>query len=78
MKAVGRKKHTSWKNLPSFFDVSGSVSVATFGARRLPEIKALWAQVEQQKTQLPSIGAKALESGGGKTSSRHLRRRTTR
>ncbi|GAX13422.1 ribonuclease P/MRP protein subunit POP1 [Fistulifera solaris] len=77
MKAVGRKKHTSWKNLPSFFDVSGSVSVATFGARRLPEIKALWAQVEQQNTQLPSISAKALESGGGKKSSRHLRRRTT-
>lgn len=68
-----KRKRTDWKDLPAFLDASASVSATTFGARRLPEIKALWnAQLE---TTLATD--QKLQSSGGKTSSRHLRRRTT-
>ena len=69
-----------------FLDASASVHAGLFGARRLPEIKALWRNIagDQLKsshdtagdagrsTKTRRIGA----SGGGKISSRHLRRRT--
>lgn len=68
-----KRKRPDWKNLPAFLDSSASVSATTFGARRLPEIKALWnAQPESSAT-----FEQKLQSNGGKTSSRHLRRRTT-
>ena len=73
------------RDLPSFLDASASVSATTFGARRLPEIKALWS-VEKHRSSLPLQQSTAsaasstvldggLASGGGKTASRHLRRR---
>ena len=71
-----------------FLDASATVHAGLFGARRLPEIKALWRnmvsdQLESESahdaagdgggsTKTRRIGA----SGGGKISSRHLRRRT--
>jgi len=67
------RKRQGWKDLPAFLDASASVSATTFGARRLPEIKALWSA--QSQTAL-TIGQE-YKSDGGKTSSRHLRRRTT-
>ena len=68
-----KRKRPDWKNLPAFLDSSASVSATTFGARRLPELKALWnAQPESSAT-----ADQKLQSNGGKTSSRHLRRRTT-
>lgn len=54
-------------------DASASVAATTFGARRLPEIKALW-----NAQPLTSLSATLeYKSGGGKTSCSHLRRRTT-
>ncbi|EJK65796.1 hypothetical protein THAOC_13308 [Thalassiosira oceanica] len=69
-----------------FLDASASVHAGLFGARRLPEIKALWRSIVSDQlesshdaagdgggsTKTRRIGA----SGGGKISSRHLRRRT--
>lgn len=60
---------------PEFCDASAAVSALTFGARRLPEVKALWSNLQQQKK--PCKAETGLLSGGGKTSSRHLRRRAT-
>jgi len=66
---------SSWKrNLPDFLDASSSVSIGPFGARRLPELKALHNAVSK-KQMLNHIDG-ALLSGGRSTSSRHLRRRT--
>lgn len=70
----------SWKDLPGFCDASASLSAATFGARRLPEIKSLWTQAclqQQGDETLDAAPEDFLKSGGGKTSSRHLRRRAT-
>lgn len=75
----------AWKrarDLPAFLDASATVSASTFGSRRLPEIKALWnAATKDVDGNNPSIMSipteEPLKSSGGKTSSRHLRRRTT-
>jgi hypothetical protein len=66
------------RDLPAFLDASASVSATTFGARRLPEIKALW-RVEKRRPllQATTTVSEGLASGGGKTASRHLRRRAT-
>lgn len=64
----------AWKRaseLPDFLDASASVSASTFGARRLPEIKALWNVAVSSEKQPED----SLKSSGCKTSSRHLRRR---
>lgn len=70
-----------WKRepLPAFCDATASVSATQFGARRVPEIKALWKKVrgEDDATSSYTFDVKALQSGGRKTSSRHLRRRAT-
>ena len=68
------------KDLPAFLDASATVSASTFGARRLPEIKALWkannsTNINAATFSIPTT--EPLKSTGGKTSSRHLRRRTT-
>ena len=82
-------KPPAWKDLPSFLDASASVAVATFGARRLPEIKDMWVasltkgvdddgdETRKKAHIIPSVSLQALRSGGGKKSSRHLRRRAT-
>jgi hypothetical protein len=72
----------AWKraqDLPAFLDASASVAASTFGARRLPEIKSLWNASLKRKGLLGPIipTEEPLKSCGGKTSSRHLRRRTT-
>ena len=70
-------------NTHQFLDSSATVHAGLFGARRLPEIKSLWRHVVQNEANLEhnsqpyqtttiTVG----ESGGGKISSRHLRRRT--
>ena len=60
---------------PAFTDVTASVSAAQFTARRLPELKQLYVQRKfVASTLLDTIG---FQSGGGRTSSRHLRRRAT-
>ena len=61
-------------DLPAFLDASASVSATTFGARRLPEIKSLWRVCVDNQPTITFNGG--LRSGGGKTASRHLRRRT--
>lgn len=85
------KFQPAWKKaleLPKFLDASATVSVTLYGARRLPEIKALWKQTTtnndknkndalSQDLQRPIPTIEPLKSTGGKTSSRHLRRRTT-
>jgi hypothetical protein len=116
-----RDQHVSYKkwikqqghdyNTHQFLDASATVHAGLFGGRRLPEIKALWRQLVQEKVNIavqkksPLIAEKnddaaegkreniilerrrgggregeAIrrpgESGGGKISSRHLRRRT--
>lgn len=90
-----QQRYVPWKALPTFCDATGSVSVTTFVARRLPEIKTLWSVTaasaatttttttsttlsvtkSSPKHLLVVQPIKALESGGCKTSSRHLRRR---
>ena len=78
-----RKRHRpSWKKeQPAFLDASASVSASTFGARRIPELKQLYLQRHQCSTLAKEISVVAqdvaFQSGGGQTSSRHLRRRTT-
>lgn len=72
-----RRGGPSWKNLPAFLDASASVSAGTFGARRLVELEKLYQQHHQQNKQVPKNAVPSLQSGGGKTSRRHLRRRTT-
>jgi ribonuclease P/MRP protein subunit POP1 len=77
------KNKQSWKrsnqhsttSAPAFTDVTASVSAATFPARRLPELRQLY---QQRKFLTPSLlDTSGFESGGGKTSSRHLRRRAS-
>lgn len=70
-------------NTHQFLDSSATVHAGLFGARRLPEIKSLWRHVVQNEVNLQQNSQqdqlttrKAGESGGGKISSRHLRRRT--
>ena len=70
-------------NTHQFLDSSATVHAGLFGARRLPEIKSLWRHVVQNEMDLKHNSEqeqiatrKAGESGGGKISSRHLRRRT--
>eukprot|EP00531_Pseudo-nitzschia_arenysensis_P006300 CAMPEP_0116118916 /NCGR_PEP_ID=MMETSP0329-20121206/2363_1 /TAXON_ID=697910 /ORGANISM="Pseudo-nitzschia arenysensis, Strain B593" /LENGTH=807 /DNA_ID=CAMNT_0003612583 /DNA_START=42 /DNA_END=2465 /DNA_ORIENTATION=+ len=77
------KRGNDWREGPAFLDATSSISVSTFGARRLPELKNLYFQARFQDGN-PSYRddsivheRKNLMSGGGKRSSRHLRRRTT-
>lgn len=75
-------------NTHQFLDASATVNAGLFSARRLPEIKGLWRRVvrDQLNTTIAAgsddsnaceVGfRRAGESGGGKISSRHLRRRT--
>jgi len=77
-----KKQRSHDYNTHQFLDASATVHAGLFGARRLPEIKSLWRQMVQgelstaindkQSTTVRRAG----ESGGGKISSRHLRRRT--
>jgi hypothetical protein len=70
-----KRRRLTWQDLPDFCDASSTVASATFAARRLDEIQALWQHNGQHKqNQNPED---SLKSGGGKTSSRHLRRRAT-
>lgn len=77
-------------NTHQFLDASATVHAGLFGARRLPEIKSLWRQTMQgelnnntlhnsdanERPTGPIRRAGDSDSGGGKISSRHLRRRT--
>eukprot|EP00537_Pseudo-nitzschia_pungens_P016211 CAMPEP_0172410894 /NCGR_PEP_ID=MMETSP1061-20121228/77120_1 /TAXON_ID=37318 /ORGANISM="Pseudo-nitzschia pungens, Strain cf. pungens" /LENGTH=681 /DNA_ID=CAMNT_0013147097 /DNA_START=44 /DNA_END=2086 /DNA_ORIENTATION=- len=79
-----RRNTGSWRDGPSFLDATSSVAVSTFGARRLPELKALYYSCRTAPGSTASTTHDALiherptlASGGGKASSRHLRRRTT-
>lgn len=74
-------------NTHQFLDASATVNAGLFSARRLPEIKGLWRRVvrDQLDSAIAAAGdvsnagegfRRAGESGGGKISSRHLRRRT--
>lgn len=73
-------------NTHDFLDASATVNAGLFGARRLPEIKSLWRRLVQEELNamndnadnLTGMGGirKPVDSGGGKISSRHLRRRT--
>lgn len=77
MNPTDRKSRKKWlQDLPAFLDAASSVSSATFGARRLPELKALWSQVREHNCVVDSID-EPFQSSGHKTSMRHLRRRTT-
>ncbi|VEU44065.1 unnamed protein product [Pseudo-nitzschia multistriata] len=76
--------HRDWREAPSFLDATSSVAVSTFGARRLPELQNLYhcylgdgASSSVDATLDIVHETPTLLSGGGKTSSRHLRRRTT-
>lgn len=71
-----KRPSSSWKDQPAFLDASASISVATFGARRLPELQQLYTPKCDTDDNIQAEHV-ALESGGGQTSSRHLRRRTT-
>ena len=66
---------------PAFCDATATVSATQFGARRLPEIKALLllssAAAVGSSSSVPVANTAALQSGGRKTSNRHLRRRAT-
>ncbi|KAL3941037.1 MAG: hypothetical protein SGBAC_004543 [Bacillariaceae sp.] len=88
-----RSSRPSWKDLPAFLDKSATVSVNLFASRRLPELRDLQAQLRtaakdkkcdqdgyrsiKNRKIAPTQPEDALRSGGAKTSSRHLRRRTT-
>lgn len=66
--------------MPAFLDASATVSVGLFGSRRLPELNELYSAHHKEKktdTNKQIIRIDPLQSGGAKTSSRHLRRRTT-
>jgi hypothetical protein len=73
MNPADRKRKRWQQDLPAFLDAASSVSSTTFGARRLPELKALWRQVPLKPGERID---EALQSAGHKTSTRHLRRRT--
>ena len=70
----------------AFLDASATVHAGLFAARRLPEIKSLWRGLVDGQLQKLDGNAKfdltgkhvrrSGQSGGGKISSRHLRRRT--
>lgn len=72
-----RRVVTTWRDLPEFCDAAASVSASTFGARRLPELRALYRQTANPSPERNLKLENALVSGGCKTSSRHLRRRAT-
>lgn len=88
----GKSKKTpnrqNFEPLSQFLDASCGVTPATFAARRLPEIKALWRSIlyEESQNQLlkqeneqsneTSREENVWKSGGKKSSDRHLRRRT--
>jgi hypothetical protein len=73
-----RKSQKRWKHeLPAFLDAASSVSAAAYGARRLPELKALYQQLQATSGVQRDYIDEALVSGGHKTSTRHMRRRTT-
>jgi hypothetical protein len=73
-------------NTHDFLDSSATVNAGLFGARRLPEIKSLWRRLVQEELNVVNGNAdnhtgvggsrRAGDCGGGKISSRHLRRRT--
>ncbi|KAG7359257.1 ribonuclease P/MRP domain containing protein [Nitzschia inconspicua] len=85
----GGGSNVHWKDAPSFLDATASVSAATFGSRRLPELQRLYhATLTKTKDENDLLTNQTvyrnfikaetpLLSGGGKRSSRHLRRRTT-
>ena len=75
MTSSSKKRKRQWKDLPAFMDASATVSVGLFGSRRLPELKAMYSAVTKSSTAVSPN--QTLTSGGAKTSSRHLRRRTT-
>lgn len=70
-----RRRHDWKKELPGFLDASATVAATKFAARRLPEIEHLWRNVKDNVIQRPATIDGPLQSNGGKTSSRHLRRR---
>lgn len=90
--ATAKRSNTDWKqwrqqqthdyNTHNFLDASATVSAGLFGARRLPEMKSLWRHMVKGELDTLHKGSdqtairRAGESGGGKISSRHLRRRT--
>ena len=72
------RKRKRWiRELPAFLDAASSVSATTYGARRLPELKALWRQVQPAASASHRAIDEPFQSAGHKTSTRHLRRRTT-
>ena len=66
---------------PSFGDASATLTATTFGAQRLPEVKALWTHTQQRCRQQPLSPSlltalrQTLSSGGQQVSTRHLRKR---
>ena len=90
--SLSAKEWRQWKrqqihdyNTHQFLDASATVRAGLFGARRLPEIKSLWRQMVQGELNTPNVKSndrttatirRAGKCGGGKLSSRHLRRRT--
>ncbi len=74
-----KRGSADWREGPAFLDATSSVSASTFGARRLPELKSLYFATRPEHNDSDHIihERKNLLSGGGKRSSRHLRRRTT-
>mmetsp|Transcript_6818 Transcript_6818/g.8610 ORF Transcript_6818/g.8610 Transcript_6818/m.8610 type:complete len:831 (-) Transcript_6818:338-2830(-) len=83
-----KKQRINWRkistSIPQFLDADNTVTASKFGARRLPEMKALWKtflhtnlQEESEKEQKTKCGDTwHYESRGCKVSQRHLRRRT--
>jgi hypothetical protein len=75
-----KRRKLAWGDLPTFLDASASVSASIFGARRLPELKSLYQEQQQQASKVKATAdppEQCFLSSGGKTSARHLRRRIT-
>ncbi|KAL3803850.1 hypothetical protein HJC23_004012 [Cyclotella cryptica] len=71
-----RLRHDDY-NTHQFLDASATVHAGLFGARRLPEIKSLWRSLVLTEISSADEAVRRVgEPGGGKVSSRHLRRRT--
>lgn len=64
------------RGTPDFCDAAKAVSATGFASSRLPELKALFRPVLSAHTDTSSLDCLPPLSGGRKTSSRHLRRRT--
>jgi hypothetical protein len=74
-----KRRKLAWGDLPAFLDASASVSASIFGARRLPELKSMYQELQQDANANATADPpeQCFQSIGGKTSARHLRRRTT-